>query len=77
MFGMARVGYKYTTLISKYNALEKYNLSSLLIYKIRTAKANYGYLIYALERTSKIWQNNEIAIMMYLAKSIMIEKIKM
>ena len=60
-----------------YDVAEKINISSILATKLRTQDKDYGYLIFALERTQKIWQSNEIAIMMYLAKAILIENIKM
>lgn len=56
-----------------YEATRKYNTSSVLITKLRTTNNNYGYIMYALERTSRIWQSNEIAILLYLAKTITID----
>ena len=61
-------------------ALSKDNISSLMIYRINVTNITLGYIMFALERTAKIWQNDELAILMYFGKTIainfLISKIK-
>ena len=54
-------------------ALKKYNINSTLITRLRNKNGICGYLMYALERTSRIWQSNEVSILLYLASTLTIE----
>ena len=50
-----------------YGTLMKKGLASALIVRYGTDEANKGYLICAVERAYRIWQDNECAILYYLA----------
>ncbi len=50
-----------------YDALRKNGLASALIIRFNTKKTGSGYLICAVERSNRIWQDNECAILYYLA----------
>jgi len=52
------------------NAIEPYGLHSILFTNIRTKEHKYGYIFFALERTARIWQPNDKAILLYLSKLI-------
>ena len=56
-------------------ALEKEGIASIIINKIKIKDKSYGYIIFALKRTANIWQNSDIAILMYLGRSIALELI--
>ncbi len=49
------------------------DISSLLITKVNPNPGKVGYLMLASNRTAMIWQNNDIAILLYLAKAISLE----
>ncbi len=53
--------------------IKNYEIASLLITRIKVKDEIKGYIMYALKRTAKIWQNNEIATLMFLAKTISLE----
>ena len=50
-----------------YGALQKHGLEQALIARIRTGAEISGYLICAVTRSHRIWQENESAILYYLA----------
>lgn len=50
-----------------FNTLKSRCLGSALIVRIRHGKTVSGYLVCAVERKHRIWQENEIAILYYLA----------
>ncbi len=50
-----------------YNTLKSKNLNSALITVIRSGEEVSGYLVAAVERDNRIWQENECAILYYLA----------
>jgi len=50
-----------------YGTLEEKGLASALIMRYGTEGKNQGYLICAVERSYRIWQDNECAILYYLA----------
>lgn len=56
---------------SKY--IEKFDLASILMCKIEYNHKIFGYIAFALKRTAKIWDNNEIAILLYFAKIIALD----
>ncbi len=49
------------------------DIASLLITRVNPNREETGYLMFGLNRTSMIWQNNEIATLLYFAKSISLE----
>ena len=49
-------------------ALKKYEVETVLVARIGMDMANYGYLICAEPRSRRIWQEDECAIMYFLAK---------
>ncbi len=53
-----------------YISTRRDNVSSTIITSLKTKKKDLGYIMFALERTSRIWQSNEIAILMYLSKCL-------
>lgn len=57
-----------------YSALRHNNFESVLIAKVRNRDKVYGYLVCAVERSLRIWQEDECAILYYLA-SILAETI--
>ncbi len=54
-------------------AIKNDKLASLLITKIFPNNSDRGYLVFGLHRAEMIWQNKEIAILLYLAKAIALE----
>ena len=50
-----------------YDTLLKNGFESAMVVRIRKSDTVYGYLICAVERSSRIWQENECAILYYLA----------
>ncbi|MBR4542959.1 MAG: diguanylate cyclase [Lachnospiraceae bacterium] len=50
-----------------YDTLLKKGFESAMVVKIRKSDTVYGYLICAVERSHRIWQENECAILYYLA----------
>ena len=50
-----------------YDALTKNGLASALIVRFQTAQIDPGYLVCAVERSYRIWQDNECAILYYTA----------
>ena len=50
-----------------YGTLKKKGLASALIMRYGTGRKKQGYLICAVERSYRIWQDNECAILYYLA----------
>lgn len=58
-----------------FKATKIHNISSMLVTRLKTNNKNYGYIMYAQERTSRIWQADEIATLFYLAKTLTIELI--
>ena len=53
-------------------SLSKDKISSLMIYRINVKNKTLGYIMFGLERSAKIWQNDELAILMYFGKTIAI-----
>ena len=53
-----------------YKTLVENGFESVLISKIRDNKATKGYLVCAVRRSLRIWQENECAILFYLAELI-------
>lgn len=58
-----------------FEATKQFNASSLLMTRLNHKDKKYGYLIFGLERALKIWTNDEIATLMYLAKNIILDLI--
>ena len=54
-------------------AIKDDKLASVLITKIFPNNNDRGYLVFGLHRAEMIWQNKEIAILLYLAKAIALE----
>ena len=54
------------------SSLAKDKISSLMIYRINVSNKTLGYIMFGLERSAKIWQNDELAILMYFGKTITI-----
>lgn len=54
-------------------AILECNVSSLLMTTIKAHHKILGYVMYGLKRTGKIWENSEIAVLMYLAKTIALD----
>lgn len=52
------------------NVIEPYGIHSILFTNIRSKEHKYGYIFFALERTARIWQPNDKAILLYLSKLI-------
>ena len=50
-----------------YSTLQKKGLASALIMRFGTGKKDQGYIVCAVERSYRIWQDNECAILYYLA----------
>ena len=50
-----------------YNALMQKGFESVLISSIRKGNKTYGYLICAVQRSLRIWQENECAVLYYLS----------
>lgn len=50
-----------------YDTLLKKSFESAMVVRIRKSDTVYGYLICAVERSHRIWQENECAILYYLA----------
>ena len=50
-----------------YATLKKKGLASALIMRFKICEKNHGYLICAVERSYRIWQDDECAILYYLA----------
>ena len=50
-----------------YDTLLKKGFESAMVVRIRKSDTVYGYLICAVERSHRIWQENECAILYYLA----------
>lgn len=53
--------------------LKDYSIASTLTTRIRYKDNMFGYLIFAQKRTAKIWENDQISILMYLSKMITLE----
>ncbi len=53
-----------------YKTLVKNGFESVLISKIRTGQNTKGYLVCAVKRSLRIWQENECAILFYLAELV-------
>jgi hypothetical protein len=71
----------YSTDIKKVNIklfqyLSKFGISSTLINKMRFGQQVYGYLILGLKRIAKIWQNDEISILLFYSKEIILDSIQ-
>ena len=50
-----------------YDALMQKGFESVLISSIRKGNTTYGYLICAVQRSLRIWQENECAVLYYLS----------
>ena len=53
-----------------YKTLVKNGFESVLISKIRNSETTKGYLVCAVKRSLRIWQENECAILFYLAELV-------
>ncbi|MBO4319729.1 MAG: hypothetical protein J5857_04595 [Treponema sp.] len=58
-----------------YKTLSKNGFESVLISKIRKGHATKGYLICAVKRSLRIWQENECAMLFYLSELLADEEI--
>ena len=56
--------------------LAKFDIYSTLVCKMRFGSETYGYIILALKRIAKIWQNDEISILLFYAKEIILDFIE-
>lgn len=50
-----------------YTALKDNGFESVLVTTVRKQDKKYGYLVCAAKRSLRIWQENECALMYYLA----------
>jgi len=55
------------------NDIKELGLASLLMTRLKVRNQIYGYLIFALKRNGKVWDTNEISILMYYSKVITLE----
>ena len=55
--------------------IKELGLASLLITRLKSHDKIYGYAIFAIERNGKVWETNEISILMYFSKAITLEQV--
>ena len=74
----------YATPLTKYKAkdpwlndfLENRNIMSMLAVKLQSHNRNFGYIVILEKELSRIWQENEIALIMYISALLEMELLK-
>ena len=74
----------YATPLTKYKAkdpwlndfLENRNIMSVLAVNLQSHNRNFGYIVILEKELSRIWQENEIALIMYISALLEMELLK-